>query len=82
MGAAARRVQLVLSDIAMPGMSGTQLADIVSSRYPLTPVLLMSGQGGPASDYPCPFLPKPFTADALLNAVGRLLPPTHRPGRV
>jgi DNA-binding NtrC family response regulator len=76
------RVQLVVSDIAMPGMTGTELATLMAGQYPGTPVLLMSGHGGPAADYPGPFLPKPFTADALLNAVGRLLPQTYQPGRV
>jgi two-component system cell cycle sensor histidine kinase/response regulator CckA len=75
-------VQLVLSDVAMPKMSGTELAVFMAGRYPQTPILLMSGQGGPAADYPGPFLPKPFTADDLLDAVGRLLAHTHQPGRV
>jgi DNA-binding NtrC family response regulator len=75
-------VQLVLSDVAMPKMSGTELAAFMAGRYPQTPILLMSGQGRPAAGYPGPFLPKPFTADALLDAVGRLLPHTHQPGRV
>ena len=66
------RVQLVLSDIAMPGMTGTQLAALISGQYPQTPVILMSGQGEPPAEGP--FLPKPFTADALLEAVGGLVP--------
>ncbi|HET8836455.1 MAG TPA: response regulator [Gemmatimonadales bacterium] len=68
------RVQLVLSDIAMPGMTGTQLAAILASRYPQTPVILMSGQGEPPADCPDHFLPKPFTPEALLDAVGHLMP--------
>ena len=58
----------------MPEMTGTDLAALVASQYPSTPVLLMSGQGRPSADYPGPFLPKPFTPDALLEAVGGLVP--------
>lgn len=70
-------VQLVVSDIAMPGMSGQALAEAVAIRWPAVPVLLMSGQGGPKSGYRGAFLPKPFTADALLAAAANLsaLPP-------
>jgi hypothetical protein len=42
----------------------------------------MSGQGGPAADCPGPFLPKPFTADALLEAVQGRLAGLNHPGRV
>jgi two-component system, response regulator PdtaR len=67
-------VDLVVSDISMPGMSGEALAVAIAERWPRTPVLLMSGQGGPAAEYPGLFLPKPFTADSLLDAVGGLVP--------
>ena len=76
------RVQLVLSDIAMPGMTGTELAAIMAGQYPQTPLILMSGQGEPTADYPGPFLPKPFSPDALLDAVGHLVRRTDQAGRV
>jgi CheY-like chemotaxis protein len=76
------RVQLVLSDIAMPGMTGTQLAAILASRYPRTPVILMSGQGEPPADCPDLFLPKPFTPEALLDAVGHLMPRIDQTSRI
>ena len=68
------RVQLVVSDIVMPGMTGAELAEHVARRYPGTPVLLMSGFGKLTPDYSGQFLPKPFTVDALLGAVGGLVP--------
>jgi len=71
-------VQLILSDIAMPGMTGEQLAAIVTARWPTMPILLMSGQGGPHAGYAGPFLPKPFTPDTLLDAVAALLPSEAR----
>ncbi len=66
-------VQLVVSDIAMPEMTGVELSALMAHRWSAVPVLLVSGQGGPAPDYPGPFLPKPFTPDALLKAVTGLV---------
>lgn len=36
-------VDLVLSDLLMPGMTGTELARQVKERYPRIPVILVSG---------------------------------------
>ena len=72
-------VGLVVSDIRMPGMSGIELAAVVSERWPTLPVLLVSGQGGPPAGYPVPFLPKPFLPERLLAAVHDLLPPPLTP---
>jgi two-component system, response regulator PdtaR len=66
-------IGLVVSDIAMPRMNGTELATVIASRWPAMPVLLVSGQGRPLHGYPGPFLPKPFTPDGLLEAVSGLL---------
>ncbi|MGN6392088.1 MAG: response regulator [Gemmatimonadales bacterium] len=70
-------VQLVVSDIGMPKMSGEQLASAIAERWPAVPVLLVSGQGGPQSDYRGTFLPKPFTPDALLTVVRQIIPPAE-----
>ncbi len=71
-------VQLVVSDICMPEMSGIQLADVVPREWPNTPVVLMSGQGGPGAGYNGVFLAKPFIPDHLLDVVGGLVPlPKH-----
>jgi two-component system cell cycle sensor histidine kinase/response regulator CckA len=67
-------VQVVVSDISMPEMSGLKLAAEVAAHWPALPVVLMSAQGGPPADYPGPFLPKPFTADALVGAVSGFIP--------
>jgi len=66
-------VWLVVSDVAMPGVSGTQLVTAVAQRWPRLPVLLVSGR--PPLDYRGPFLGKPFTVEALVASVERLLPP-------
>jgi CheY-like chemotaxis protein len=68
------RVHLVVSDIAMPKMTGEELATVIAARWPAVPVLLVSGQGGPHPNYRGSFLPKPFTPDALLAVVRRLVP--------
>jgi CheY-like chemotaxis protein len=70
----AGRVQLVVSDVCMPGMSGADLARLVTKDWPTTPVLLVSGECGPLADYSGPFLPKPFRPEALVEAVAKLLP--------
>ena len=67
------QVRLVVSDVAMPGMSGHALAAMVIERWPTLPVLLISG-APPSGDEPPTFLRKPFTPEALVAAVQRLLP--------
>jgi DNA-binding NtrC family response regulator len=71
------RVQLLVSDVAMPGISGDALAATVCERWPGMPVLLISGAPGRGGKYNYPFLQKPFTPDALLDAVSRLVPPSN-----
>jgi CheY-like chemotaxis protein len=66
-------VGLVVSDIAMPRMNGVALATVIRQRWPAIPVLLVSGYGGPSSDYPGAFLGKPFTPDALMASVEEVL---------
>ena len=67
-------VWLVVSDVAMPRMTGDELARIMAERWPAVPVLLISGQGTPQADYQGTFLPKPFTPRELIAAVRALLP--------
>jgi len=74
-------VDLLLTDVVMPGMSGPMLADRLLSLQPSLPVLFMSGyddrqvvqryvlQEGFA------LLPKPFTLEVLNQKVQELLPP-------
>ena len=40
---ASRKVDLVLSDQLMPGLTGTELARQIKSRWPSLPVVLISG---------------------------------------
>ena len=72
-------VDALLSDVIMPGMSGTQLAVELRRSRPDLPVLFMSGYtAGPApggQELPpdAPLLHKPFQNDQLLQAMGQLL---------
>ena len=63
-------VDLVLTDVRMPGLDGRELARRLRAERPSLPVVLMSGypsESATAADLR--FLAKPFTAGALLHMV-------------
>jgi PAS domain S-box-containing protein len=66
-------VDLLITDVVMPHMSGKDLAEALLKARPGLPVLFMSGY---AQDVMAvgglPFLGKPFTAEALLEQVADL----------
>jgi two-component system, cell cycle sensor histidine kinase and response regulator CckA len=74
-----KRVDVLVTDLMMPSMSGDRLAQQVCERFPDAGVVLMSGfpEGTlPDSTLHQPrerFLEKPFTPDLLLGAVRDLL---------
>ena len=76
---AMRTVDLVLSDVVMPGMGGRQLLDRLRLRRPALRALLMSGYAGDVVaergvlDGSIPFIEKPFTMRALAGAIRRVL---------
>ncbi|CAN5508048.1 PAS domain-containing sensor histidine kinase [soil metagenome] len=74
------RVDLVLTDYAMPHMSGTQLAEAIRGRKVEIPVLLTTGyaelQPGAGADLPR--LAKPFRQDDLKRAVRLAAGPARR----
>lgn len=71
-------IHLVLSDILMPGMSGTEACEAIRRLRPETRVLFMSGFNdgkntfgvGHASDG---FIQKPFTLNNLLDKCRQIL---------
>ena len=70
-------VDLILTDVVMPQMSGTELVDRVRSDYPSVKVIFMSGYTGKSNasihkllETPgVAFLQKPFRLNALINQV-------------
>jgi PAS domain S-box-containing protein len=68
-----RRPHLLLTDVVMPGMSGTELAAQLAERWPAMPILYVSGHldeeaTGPLEEG-ADLLPKPFTPDLLAKRV-------------
>ena len=65
----------IVSDVVMPGMTGTELAKTVLDRFPEMGVLLLSGYTAETLDLAdvltrgAFFLGKPFSADQLARAV-------------
>ncbi|MBI5509799.1 MAG: response regulator [Deltaproteobacteria bacterium] len=70
---------LLLTDVVMPKMGGTELAAQMRNRWPALGVVYMSGYVGTGiHDHPmleerAEFVQKPFTAQSLLGAIRRLL---------
>ncbi|MFN7984706.1 MAG: ATP-binding protein [Vicinamibacterales bacterium] len=63
-------LDLVLSDVMMPEMNGSELVSAIREKKPGVPVLFMSGLPKALEwSEPEAFLPKPFTRAALLSQV-------------
>ncbi|MBI3410247.1 MAG: response regulator [Planctomycetes bacterium] len=67
-------IDLLITDLSMPHMSGVELAKRLTLEHPETKVLYLSGYGegaleGPSAAHGGAFLSKPCTADALLDKV-------------
>ncbi len=73
------RIDLLVTDMTMPGLSGWELAKRLSSTRPETPVLFMSGYTDHEAarwgklDQPTQFLQKPFPLDAFLAKARQIL---------
>lgn len=68
---------VLVSDVVMPGMDGTQVVRAVRARYPAMPVVLVSGYSESAAieglpDEDLHFLPKPYTLRQLVARVAEL----------
>lgn len=73
------RIDLVVTDVVMPGMDGRELGRRLARIRPTLPILYMSAyevndifqRGSPRGS--APFLQKPFPRDGLINSVQQLL---------
>ncbi len=71
---------LVITDIMMPGMRGTELADKIRENYPHIPILFISGYSDidisdwfKSGDGPVKYLAKPFRPSELVSQIELLL---------
>ena len=75
-----KTVDLLLTDVVMPGMNGGELCERVSESHPDLPVLFMSGYTDEiishrgVLDTGINFISKPFTDGELITQVDLLLP--------
>ncbi|QOY86769.1 PAS domain S-box protein [Paludibaculum fermentans] len=73
------RIDLVISDLMMPGMSGTELVQHLQCANPQLKVLYVSGYAGESIrkeeflSTGARFVPKPYTPETLLRVVRELL---------
>lgn len=67
-------IDLIVSDVKMPGGDGVALAYSVASSYPHIPLILMSGYSEPLIEVRATFLAKPFMPTQLMELVRRVCP--------
>jgi len=66
-------IRLVITDIRMPHMDGYELADRLVDRPKSPPIVFISGYGQSGVWLPGSVFAKPFSLDALMDEVRRLL---------
>lgn len=72
-------VDIVVSDLFMPGLDGRQLLQVINSKYPLTPVVLITAQGNDQIAAECValgaanYVPKRRLAADLINVIDDVL---------
>jgi CheY-like chemotaxis protein len=80
-----RRPSLVVTDLAMPRLNGRSLARGLKARYPLLPIVLVTGElldDATLASLRRTFsdvLTKPLQVERLLDLIDGLLPPRQRP---
>jgi len=77
-------IDLVVTDQAMPKMTGTELAKVIRNKWPDIPVLLATGYAdmGPRDEIGLPKLSKPYLPRDLAAAILQINPPRRKPDRV
>src|ERR1035437_9130341 len=84
-----QEVDVVFTDIKMPGMDGIELAETVKAKRPWTPVVIVTGYGSTANEARAraagvsAFLNKPLSPEMIeqsaINALREPVPPVAAP---
>jgi CheY-like chemotaxis protein len=75
-------VDVVLTDVIMPGMSGIDLARRLRSERPALPLVYFSGHHGDVQrPDDGPLIHKPFTPEELVTSIADVLPARLLAGR-
>ena len=77
-------IDLVITDYAMPHMTGLQLAHAITAEWPDLPVVIATGfaEMGSEIQTPLPRLAKPFTEAELAREIENIVPHAREGGRV
>jgi CheY-like chemotaxis protein len=71
----------VITDMVLPDINGLKLLEIIKSKYPALPVIIITGYGTEVTAdevtarHGDGFLAKPFLADDLADVLGKVAPP-------
>ena len=67
-------IDVVLTDLVMPGIDGSDLIAVLARHRPDLPVVCMSGFASvPTSHLTVPFIPKPFSLESLRSGLEPML---------
>ncbi|QWT19417.1 response regulator [Bacillus sp. NP157] len=78
----AETVDVLVTDVSLPGMSGVELVAAVRVRFPGLAAVYATGHAGAVEADPrTQVLVKPYGSDALIEALGTLFPPPRTAGR-
>ncbi len=72
-------VDCIIADVRLPGMDGLELLDFIAERYPVAPMIIMTGHGDipmavkAIKDGAFDFIEKPFTPERLEDIVAAAL---------
>jgi PAS domain S-box-containing protein len=79
-----KRIDVVITDHAMPGMTGIELAQAIRAERPNLPIILATGYAElpPGTDVDLPRLPKPFGQQGLARAIADAVETAEAQGRV
>jgi DNA-binding NtrC family response regulator len=70
---------LIIVDLKMPGISGTELTQIIHETYPKLPIIMITGHGSSEKEsFKCPdcvtaFLQKPIDINDLMKTMEKVI---------